>query len=548
MAAGLGLFPLLGHAAGKVAAWGDNYAGQCLLPNGLKNVKAISAGGTHSLALKTDGTVVAWGQNTYGQCDVPAGLSGVVAVSAGSEHSVALKADGTVVAWGYGGYDRTNVPPGLTGVKAISAGGAHTLALKSDGTVAVWGSLPSFYSNTNPPTGLSNVVAVAAGEFHSLALRADGTVVAWGYGGYGQISVPVGLSNVIAIAAGAQHSLALKADGTVVAWGGGYYGSTNVPTGLSNVVAISAGEFSNLALKSDGSLVAWGGESYGLTNILPATAQISAIDCGSFHNLAIVSEGPPEITQQPADLNVDPGSNAVLSVTADGFEPLSYQWFRDGAALTDSDRLTGTTTKSLSLLNAQLGDIGIYTVIVSNAFGLVQSTGAVLTVIVPPMITQEPVDLTAIAGADVTLSVKATGTPPLKYQWLLNGLEVSGAHSNRLDLPNVQSSQGGIYTVVVSNAFGRMESSDALVTVLESTPYILKQPTNVSVLVGGSVVFSVTARGSTPLHYQWRFNGADIPDATNSTLALGPLTYGQEGYYVALSVTSSAGSSAQKCT
>jgi hypothetical protein len=68
--------------------------GQTDVPTGLSNVVALS-GEDHSLALKSDGTVVAWGRNKDGQADVPAGLSNVVAISAGGYHSLALRSKGT---------------------------------------------------------------------------------------------------------------------------------------------------------------------------------------------------------------------------------------------------------------------------------------------------------------------------------------------------------------------------------------------------------------------------------------------------------------------
>ncbi len=156
------------------------------MPAGLTGIKAISSGGTHSLALKSDGTVVAWGNNTNGQTMVPDGLACVVAISAGDYHSLALKSDGTVVAWGAG---MTNPPANFA----------------DDGQSIV-------------PAGLSNVVAISAGGIHSLALKSDGTVVAWGAGepgdtsilfNVGQSTVPVGLNGVTAIAAGGWSSVAL---------------------------------------------------------------------------------------------------------------------------------------------------------------------------------------------------------------------------------------------------------------------------------------------------------------------------------------------------
>jgi alpha-tubulin suppressor-like RCC1 family protein len=52
---------------------------------------AISAGGSHTLALRQEGTIAAWGYNWFGETNVPAGLSNVVAVAAADRHSLALK-------------------------------------------------------------------------------------------------------------------------------------------------------------------------------------------------------------------------------------------------------------------------------------------------------------------------------------------------------------------------------------------------------------------------------------------------------------------------
>ena len=67
---------------------------------GWTDIVAISAGGCHTVGLKSYGTVVAVGDNDYGQCDV-SDWTDIVAVSAGGGHTVGLKSDGTVVAVGY---------------------------------------------------------------------------------------------------------------------------------------------------------------------------------------------------------------------------------------------------------------------------------------------------------------------------------------------------------------------------------------------------------------------------------------------------------------
>nr|WP_303646076.1 hypothetical protein [Candidatus Solincola tengchongensis] len=76
----------VGTAYGQ--AWGWNEESQCDVPAG-NDFVAISAGGTYSLALRSDGSLAAWGENYYHQCDVPAG-NGFVAVSAGDSFSLSL--------------------------------------------------------------------------------------------------------------------------------------------------------------------------------------------------------------------------------------------------------------------------------------------------------------------------------------------------------------------------------------------------------------------------------------------------------------------------
>jgi len=125
----------------------------------LTNVIAAAGGYWHSLALRSDGTVWAWGDNEWGQLGdgtapvdqpspVPVSeLTGIIAISAGFSHSIALKSDGTVWAWGRDNVGQlgddvasvnqpTPVPVAfLTDIIAIAAGGYHNLALQSDGTV-----------------------------------------------------------------------------------------------------------------------------------------------------------------------------------------------------------------------------------------------------------------------------------------------------------------------------------------------------------------------------------------------------------------------------
>lgn len=420
MSIGIGLGARVASGNTGVSVWGDNSYGQLNVPGGLTNVVAVSCGasGNHTLALTSDGRVVAWGWNADGQTNVPAGLKGVIGIAAGESHNLVITSNGTVVAWGKNFYGQTNVPPGLSNVIAVAGGSGHSLALKADGTVVSWG----IYSTNSQPPGLSHVVAIAAGVSHNLALRADGTVVTWG--DYAP-PVPPGLSNVIAIAAGAAHSVALKADGSVVVWGMNFLNQTNMPPGLAGVVRIAAGYGHTLALKSDHSIVAWGSNYQGQTNIPPGLTNALLIAGGYVHSVAVVSvpdaAPKPVILSHPASQAVTAGSNVIFRVTASGGD-LGFQWRFNGTNLSGSPKYVlavGASDSSLTINNVQPVDAGLYSVVVSNTFGSVVSSNALLTVLPPvnhrPFATNHIVVLSEDTSAAITLFASDPENDSLTY-------------------------------------------------------------------------------------------------------------------------------------
>ncbi len=431
-------------------------------------------------------TVTAWGQNSDGQANPPASLSNSVTIaSAGGYHGLALLTNGTVQAWGTG--SQVIVPNGISNVVAIAGGGAHNVVLRNDGTLAAWGN--NVYGQSTVPSGMTNVVGVFSGGDHNLILSANGTLKAWGRNTEGQSTVPAGLSNIVTASGNLYHSLALRTNRTVAAWGYNGYGQCNVPANLNNVVAIAAGGLHSLALLENGTVVAWGYNDSGQTSVPAGATNVVAIAAGYNLSLALKANGQVVAWGGNAYLqrNVPAGLTNATAISAGAFFGLA---------------LKGTNAPFLapSSLVAQL-----------------------------------------LLGQTAMLRANASGSLPLSYKWFQNGVEIPGATNSFLTFPVYSTASAGTYSVMASNAYGFTTGNIADLSVIAGAPILLTQPASQTINPGGSALFSVSVTGATPLAYQWRFNGTDIPGATASALILDPVSTNQAGVY-SVRVTNSFGS------
>ena len=313
----------------------------------------IAAGGAHTCALTAEEEVICWGKGSYGRLgnnatgdkdhqvpvksvDGTSTLDDILEISAGGSTTCALESNGKVLCWGYGASgrlgndnsDNENKLPiyvvdgdgsstHLTGIVQITTGGGHSCALKTDGGVLCWG-INQFGQLGNNVSGTSNnkdhpvavksvdgasnlggITYIVAGTEFTCALSYRKKVYCWGFNYYGQLgnntttdsSLPVlvvdgdsstnGLSEITQIATGDGQTCALNSNGNAYCWGSGTSGelgngatgSKNYPvlvvdgqsstTALAGIVQVGAGDSFSCALKSDGGVHCFGAESYG---------------------------------------------------------------------------------------------------------------------------------------------------------------------------------------------------------------------------------------------------------------------------------------------
>ena len=315
--------------------------------NVLNNVVSVSCGGSHTAAIKADGSLWMWGDDQYGQIGVGGNVSdkgdiftlqyvpvkvmdSVVAVSCGGSHTAAIKTDGSLWVWGSnlsgqignggGGNAQTkyglanqNVPVKIMdNVAAVSCGSDYTAAIKTDGSLWMWGSSSNFklgnghayniYDDNGshgenllvPAKIMDGVTAVSCGADHTAAIKTDGSLWVWGdntwyqlgNGGTGDYEIGQGrfmqispvkvMDDVTAVTCTADYTAAVKADGSLWTWGyntnsllgngdkGNFTDEYNriyqtVPTKvLDGVATASCGSVQAAAIKTDGSLCIWG--------------------------------------------------------------------------------------------------------------------------------------------------------------------------------------------------------------------------------------------------------------------------------------------------
>ena len=199
--------------------------------------------------------------------------------------------------------------------------------------------------------------------------------------------------------------------------------------------------------------------SYTVNNIALANAGNYSVvisgGCGNLtsSNASLTVQPLTSISTQPTASTLCQNNNANFSVTASGQGTLSYQWNLNG------NPISGATSSTLAVTNAQSVNAGSYTVNITGGCGTVTSNAAVLTVNPSTTITTQPVAVVGCVGQNATFTVVAAGTGTLSYQWKFGPTNISGATLASYNIPSATTANDGNYSVVINGGCGSATSS-----------------------------------------------------------------------------------------
>ena len=229
-----------------------------------------------------------------------------------------------------------------------------------------------------------------------------------------------------------------------------------------------------LAADAAGRLFVGGGFSLAGTNVSPNIAQANL-------------RSGPTVLMPPQTQTAGAGATVEFQVQVSGTPPLAYQWFFNATNV-----VSGGTNAILQLTNIQLSQSGAYSVGVSNAYGSVASSPALLAVTAAPLIVSPPTNQKTLVAGTAGFSVVAVSTLPLAYQWFFGTDAIPWATNSTLQLTNVQPWQAGGYTVVVTNAYGAATSVPAVLEVFPPGTVVTASEAalRAALAVGGTVTFA----------------------------------------------------------
>ena len=459
------------------------------LDNAFQNGLPGASATVRCLQIQSDGKILIGGDftgvnNTTRNCiarlnsngTLDTGFAASPAGAGGSVYALAVQSDNNVVIGGsfpsYASFNLTRVarlyPDGTRDTAFVSSGInniVEAVAVQSDGGVLIGGTFSTInntncayfgrlYGNSYPPEFITQPVSRntnvgATVTFSATVSNPTPSYYQWrkeGLNILGATDTTYRLSNVQVADAGNYSVFVSNGEGGITS-SNAVLNVGIAPAIISQPVSlvVTQGQSATFSVTATGTPLNyfWKKNGVFMAGATNSSYSIASVTAGNHRRLYLPGQqlprqchqlratltvySPPVITAQPLSQTVGISSNFTVSVVATGAPFPAYQWFKDGT------NLPGAITSSWTVSSAQSNDAGGYYVVLANSVGSVTSAVATITMqYFAPSIVAQPAGQAVLVSSNFTLTVGASGSAPLAYQWFKDGTGLPGARRDQL--------------------------------------------------------------------------------------------------------------------